>query len=367
MRNLFGKDEVNTGRQFEFDMAKAICILGMVFVHSFEEFVWEYDAMGPVATAVFFVVVIVLDVIFGAGTFMGCMGMGIAYSEGMTPKALMKRGLKLFGLAYLLNFLRDGLPSLILCLAFDFDLNYALMLTLVVDILMFAGLSMMLFGFLKSRKLSDWVILGIALAMSVVGSFVRFIYTGNYITEELLGLFIGTGNSYMEEYMSSFPLFNWFIIVVAGYLYGKLLRRCKNTEKYYAIALPVSGVLLAVYMVIAIPNRLGMMTLDIIYYYHFTTLDGVILFLGMIFATSLYHFIGKLIPENGKKVIRRLSSNINTVYVIHWIMLGWIYAVLLVLDTGMGVALASLFAVVIYLASNFLADLSLKRKKKKKS
>jgi len=364
MKNLFGKEEVNTGRQFEFDMAKAVCILGMVFVHCLEEFVWDESSM---ASGLFFTVVIVMDVIFGAGTFMGCMGMGISYSGKITPKQFMKRGLRIFITAYLLNFVRDVIPAIILVLAAGEGYEYPLMLFLVVDILMFAGLALMLFGFLKSRKLRDLAIFGIALGMSVIGSFVRFISTGNFVTEELLGLFIGTRNSYMEEYMSAFPLFNWFIIVMYGYLYGKLLRRCRDIEKYYAISFPVSGVILAVYMLIAIPNRLGMMNYDIIRYYQMTTLDTFILFFGMVFATGLYHYIGKLIPEKGKKVISRLSSNINYVYIIHWIMVGWIYGVLCFFERGMTLTAAMLSGVVVYILANILAELYRHKKEAKKA
>ena len=34
---LFDKEKINTGRQIEADFAKAVCLIGMVLVHAFEE------------------------------------------------------------------------------------------------------------------------------------------------------------------------------------------------------------------------------------------------------------------------------------------------------------------------------------------
>ncbi|MCQ2545621.1 MAG: heparan-alpha-glucosaminide N-acetyltransferase domain-containing protein, partial [Clostridia bacterium] len=107
---LFGKEEINTSRQFEFDMAKAVCILGMVFVHCFETLSCG-DAEGGVT---YYIFVIVLDAIFGAGTFMICMGLGITYSWKDNADKLLRRGAIIFVLGYVLNIVRDALPCLIL-------------------------------------------------------------------------------------------------------------------------------------------------------------------------------------------------------------------------------------------------------------
>ena len=235
MKGLFGKELCNTGRQFEFDFAKAVCILGMVFVHCFE----ELTAPETEATASYYIMTIVLDAIFGAATFMGSMGLGIAYSMQDREdfgQALMKRGIYIFIAAYVLNLFRFALPSL----AFsgrlpDYSAKVFLVELLVNDIMQFAGLALFLFGLLKKLKLSDKAVLLVAVAMSAVGSFVRLIPVYESLPATISGLFIGVYDQVYFESCGVFPLLNWFIIVIEGYFYGKLLRHCKDTHKFYKI------------------------------------------------------------------------------------------------------------------------------------
>ena len=362
---LFSTEEINTGRQFEFDLAKAVCILGMVFVHCFE--VLAMEDLSDSSTA-YYVMVIVLDAIFGAGTFMGCMGLGIAYSWKNNPDKLIRRGISIFLLGYLLNILRGAVPQLLLyALGYGADyLDYTLVELFCTDIMPFAGLALLLFGLLKKARLSDLWVLVIALIMSVAGSFLRFMDIGHYVVNDLAGLFFGTQDAFCEDTVAAFPLLNWFIVVVAGYLYGKLLRRCANKEKYYAIAFPVSGALLAAYMAVAIPNRLGMMCGELIYYYQMTTPDMLVLLLGAVFATCMYYYLGKLFSDKLKKIITRLSSNINTVYCIHWVMLGWLCFLQELFESdGFGDGGVFITGVLVYIAANLLAELVTRRKEKK--
>lgn len=360
---LFGKEEINRSRQFEFDLAKAVCILGMVFVHCFEELAAETTA----ETAAYYVVVIVLDCIFGAGTFMLCMGLGISYSWKGNADKFIKRGVYIFLLGYLLNFVRDVVPHLLLLVPKGLEtLEGQLVWLLNDDILPFAGLALFLFGVLKKLKFSDLAVLLTALGMSVVGSFVRFADLGGTVRNLLAGLFIGTSSADNPEVMGCFPLLNWFIIVVIGYLYGEAIRRCRDCKRYYAIAFPVSGVFLAVYMLLAIPNRLGMMNDDILYYYHFSTPNALVLFAGAVFATSMYHYISLLFSDTLKRRITGISVNINRIYCIHWVIIGWIAAVLCRIDhEGFGSGASFAVGVAIFTVSVILAELYTRRKTSK--
>ena len=352
--NLFGKDEVNLSRQFEFDFAKAVCILGMVFVHCFE----TLAAPTTESSTAYYIMVIVLDSVFGAGTFMMCMGLGIAYSWKENANKLIKRGIMLFLFGYLLNLIRDGIPRLLLVLLGKESSDVLTMYMLCDDIMPFAGLALMLFGILKKMKFSDLAVLLTALGMSVLGSFVRFLDCGSTLWNELAGLFVGTYSRVDPEVFGCFPLLNWFIIVVVGYLYAKAIRRCRNINLYYAISFPVSAVILAVYMLISIPNGLGMMNGDIFYYYHFSTPNVLILFTGTVFATGLYHFIALPFGSNIKKIITRMSSNINRIYCIHWVIVCWTSAVFTLVDyEGFGNAATFAVGVVIFIAANILAEI----------
>lgn len=358
---LFGKDEVNLSRQFEFDFAKAICILGMVFVHCFE----ELTAPATDSSTAYYLMVTVLDSIFGAGTFMLCMGLGIAYSWKENANKLIKRGIMIFLFGYMLNVARDGIPCLLLILLGKESWNNLVMYLLCDDIMPFAGLALMLFGILKKLKFSDLAVFLTALGMSIIGSFVRFIDCGSTLWNELAGLFVGTYSKVDPDVYGCFPLLNWFIIVVIGYLYAKAIRRCRNLNLYYAISFPVSAVILAVYMFISIPNGLGMMNSDILYYYHFSTPNALILFTGAVFATGLYHFIALPFSNRFKKIITRISSNINRIYCTHWIIIGWTAAVFTLADyDGFGDTAAFVVGVVIFITSNILAEIYTRRKEK---
>jgi len=360
---LFSKNEVNTGRQFEFDLAKAICILGMVFVHCFEELpltVSGYDG------SLYYTFVIVLDAIFGAGTFMICLGVGLTYTKKNNPNDFIKRGLITFLLGYALNAVRFDLPYIPFAFMGEIDLLDCLLYT---DIMQFAGLAFLLFGLLKKIKVPDWGIACIAVAMSVVGSFVRFININNIYVSELLGLFVGTITPLeYETYFAPFAIFNWFIFVVFGYFFGKLIRRVENIEKFYAITTAISGVVVVTYLCIAIPNRYGMMSGELINYFQMTSWESIIIMMGAVFAFGFYHYISKLFNDKTKTFITRLSINTNKTYCIHWVMIGFAIAILWVFyGEGLKTYIIVLIAIFIYVTSSLLAELVMRRSEKKKA
>jgi len=364
---LFSKNETNTSRQFEFDLAKVICILGMVFVHIFESM--------PIAATegfdlVSYILVIILDAVFGAGTFMACMGLGLAYSTHSDPVQIIKRGIQLFFTAYILNFLRSGLAVTIYALATGDATFYDVMsYVLSTDILMFAGLALILFGVLKKLNVSDLGMALIALGMSIAANFIRLIDFKTMYLNQTIGLFIGTFNHAedMEWDCSAFPLLTWFIFVIFGYLFGKLIRRCTNTDKFYAITLPISGVILVTYLVIAISNGLGMLSGEIQYYYQMTTPEALFVICGFLFAASVYHFAAKIIPEKAKAIMTRMSSNINRVYCIHWVLVGYASIYFVYNETEASVGFAAICGLVIYILSNILAEVYYRMKTKRKS
>lgn len=365
MKDLFSKELCNTGRQIEFDIAKAVCILGMVFVHCFEQLALPVTE----ESSAYYIMTIVLDALFGAATFMGAMGLGIAYSlkdEREGGKILMSRGVKIFILGYVLGFVRYGLPAWLFGAYSDKPIKI-IYVSLTCDIMPFAGLALLLLGLFKWLKVSDKGIFGVALGMSVLGSFIRFIPVEDPIVSMLLGDFIGTRCTFNELYSACFPVPTWFIFVVGGYLYGKALRHCKDVHKYYKIILPVSALILAIYLAVAIPNGLGMMNENILYYYQMTTFDALFCFIGMVFVTSVYHFISLILGDKVKKVIQSISSNINRVYCIHWVIIGFLDMYLISKgDTfGLSTPLVFVLGCIIYIVSNLLAALYTKYNKKK--
>lgn len=366
---LFSKEEVNTGRQFEFDLAKAICILGMVFVHCFEEFPLTESGY---SSSLYYTFVVVLDALFGAGTFMICLGIGLAYTKKNEPNDFIKRGITTFLLGYLLNVFRFVIPFSAYFLQGDFVdvLKYLVCCLLYTDIMQFAGLAFLLFGLLKKIKVPDWGIAVIAIVMSIVGTFVRLIDLGNVFVDELGGLLFGTHDPAMtyDYYYAPFPLTNWFILVIFGYFFAKLLRKTQNIEKFYAITTISSAVIVITYMVIAIPNRLGMMSGDITDYFQMRIWDSLMIMSGAVFAFGIYHYISKLFGEKLKNVVTKLSSNINKTYCIHWVIIGFLTFIFWALfEEGLKSYIILLVSLAVYIVSSLIPELMHRIKERKKA
>lgn len=137
MKKIFVTEEVNTSRQIEFDIAKTLSIIIMVFVHCFENLSRFSDHLDT--QPLYYAVVVVLDVLFAANLFIGSMGLGMVYSRNQEPDTFIKRGFRLFCSGYLLNVLRCTIPySLLGCLGL-MSWKVVLLSTFFDDILQYAG------------------------------------------------------------------------------------------------------------------------------------------------------------------------------------------------------------------------------------
>ena len=305
--------DINTGRQTEADLAKFVCLVGMVIVHCFDIFV----SFSETSSSVQYIFLFVLNCIFGAGTFMFCMGVGLAYTAKNTPAEIMKRGLRIFALGYLLN-LACALSYLLLLRDVELFVTYFLGL----DILQFAGLALLLFGLLKKLGCSDILIGAAAAALSLVATLIGTVDLGNPLLNIFCGLFFG---SFDYEWLTGgiFPLFNWFIFVAAGYLFAKyVLRRCENLDRLYRLVSGIAAVIVAVYMVIAIPNGLGMMG-SVLRFHHIRTHEALVAIAGALFAFGVYHALLRVIPQKAQNVIVSVSRTINPLYCCQWVILAW--------------------------------------------
>ena len=102
---VFSKDEVNTGRQIELDIAKGFAILFMIWVHTAETF--------SAGTGLGYEIVDnFLGGPFAAPVFMVCMGIGMRYGRKTDVKDFVKRGIELLVIGLILNIFRYVLPML---------------------------------------------------------------------------------------------------------------------------------------------------------------------------------------------------------------------------------------------------------------
>lgn len=363
--NILCKEEVNTGRQIEFDVVKAVCIVGMVLVHVYESFLSEEVMTTGFQNAL----VNVIQMLVGAPCFMMCMGLGISYTSKNSSKELIKRGITIFIFGYVLNIARGGLPATIIYLTggmeFSEFIREFINEVLNNDIMQFAGLAMMLMGLLKKWKFNDKQILLTGIVMSIIGSFVQR-FDVSMLLNYPIGLFFGTVEYDYSLYISFFPLFNWFIFVAAGYIFGQIMKRCNDKKKFYLFVSPICGILVGIYLIFAIPNNIGMINPELIYYYHLKITDALISVMSVLAYFGIYYAISLILPKFILNFTTKASKNINKIYCIHWIILGW------AIDCckyylgieNVNQNICTIFAILLFVVSYILADIYSKRKMK---
>ena len=351
-KSLFSKEEINTGRQPFMDIAKAIAILFMVEIH-----LLMYAAEGIYDThPVFsFISDIFTGGVFAAPVFMFCMGVGIAYSRSSKHPLLAKRGLDLYIKSWLLNIARGTIAYLIAYFVTK-EAEYltgAVFFTTILDILQFAALAFFLMDLLKLLKLKEEIIFLISVAMSVAGSFLRYIELDNYPLSVAVGHFVGAEH---ENFEACFPLFNWFIFVAGGLLFGKIIRKCGNVKKLLGILFAISLPIMIVYNVIAIPRNIGIYSSELAYYY-MTSVDAVYAFSAVFIMLFISYILADVMNDKVKTLCGTISRRINEIYCIHWVLIlsvvvpvaNWIF------EISINIPVLLVLTVVIFVISYFLA------------
>ena len=349
---LFNKNEVNTGRQWSFDAAKTVAILFMVLVHTFIYIYGEENMDHGFQYR--------LNNIYGgmlaAPVFMFCMGTGVAYSRHTDARVMLGRGVKLLVVGYLLDGIRC-LPQLLLWLggygeehyeAFFEELN-------LFDILQFAGVSFMLFALLRWIKASANVVMLVGLALSVFGSFYRELDMGSTWLNLLCYPFIGI---HAGVIWTSFPLANWFIFVAAGYWFGKLVRRCNDLDRLYAVLIPWSGLFFAAGATYMVTHAYGMLTdANDDFFYYLTPLDSLVCILGALTIAGIGHFLMPHEPQVVQNEVKQISTDVTRIYLIHWIFVSYLVGGLLkgALDLTISQPILLIVSLVILFISAWLA------------
>lgn len=337
MVSLFSDTEKNTGRQHEFDLVKAFTIVLMIWTHVYENLSTVFEPSLSAVNAYY------RGSIFGASTFMFCMGMGMVYTRSSTPADYAKRGVKLLFTGILLNVFREIVPEYIaFFVTGDVSQIYLSASALGVDILQFAGLAFLLTGLLRRIGLRYRHILIVSIVMSLGAYFLEDVQTGNYAFDQALGYLWGT---YSESY---FPLMNWFIFVAAGCWFGKLYRHLDNKPAFQLVCFTVGLAITAGYLIFSITcdQNIFLQFGREKYLAHRMSPDAIMTVLANVWLISLFYYISKILPERSIPVLTHPSRYINQYYCISWVIL---YGVLryactsiLPLETDLSVILMAL-------------------------
>lgn len=371
LRELFSTEVVNNGRQPAVDLCKTICIVLMILCHVFYAVKFtNTPSLSPSFIAHNLVRLL------GAQFFMFSMGLGLAYTRNDSAKCCLRRGIILLLSGYLLNFLREILPWMLLgnYPMFSSIMSHDKFLMLLSgDILQFAGLAFLFFAFVKHFKLSNLTIFIVTLVLTIIGAFCT-----NEITVKLspdnfyfsfIGLFIPIKNFTSSGYVC-FSFCNWIIYPVTGWLFGKLLKRCVNPDKFYWYLLLISVplLLLAWSAFDAAGKNMWMMLMNPLNYHQQNPVILAVYLNIIAVAISLAHiFSNYFVKFKFWGVIKHLSSELPTLYIVSWVVIGWIGALLKMNHTSITKDMDNifwLFVIVLVLSEIYIGFKNLIKKKK---
>lgn len=320
MDQIFTADKVNLGRQREIDFAKGLAIIFMVLVHAGEIYQGS-------AGEVYERVVEFLGSPPAAPVFMMALGIGIVYSRRSDAKTLLKRGGKVLALGYMLNVFREVIPYLILAIRTG-DAMYkedAWKYLWGADILAFAGLTFIFFGLIKQFNIKNMQIFVIWCGMATLNLILRGVSFESEAANMISGLFWGT-NDY-----SWFPFLTWIFYPILGYFFGNLLIRCRNKEIFYRKLLVSTGILSVPLWIYAYINNVQFGAFGELYqgtYYHHDLMGNIILGTFALFWISICFYTVKFIPQKVYCMFARWSRNLDMMYLVHYIILGWLVLVI---------------------------------------
>lgn len=313
----------NGRRLFEVDSVKFFAIIFMVCVHIYEQFGnWDFYADMPgnwYRNTLEF-----LGGPLAAPVFMFCMGIGMVYTRHSAPADFMKRGVKLLLTGYALNFVRQTLPMLI-GMMIGVKTDYSLIGGLLnVDILPFAGMTFITVGIMKKLNVPVPGICGIALLMQAVGIWGTKLKIASVGIQTLLGLLLPSGQHV------AFPLTLWLVYPAFGMLFGEYLMKTEDKDRLYRRMMLGAAVLFIAYtaalLYIKYDIRMFYALYDLIYY-HQTILSTLWIMPLIILELGACYFLMRKIEETrGGTFIRHCSINLNTIYIIQWILIAYTLA-----------------------------------------
>ena len=307
--NFLADKKVNTGRQKELDIAKALAIIFMIFCHTI-----VFASFSNISISPGFELILNQTVaIIAAPVFMFCMGIGIIFSRHNQYDLLIKRGVELLLIGYFVNIGEQIIPNVLGHMLNMSNTPITLLPLFKVDILIFAGVAFILIGILKRFNISNKKMLILAIVFSIIGSFVCFVDFNNIFLNYFFGYFIGT----ILHQCTAFPLFNWFIFPVAGMVYGSYFIKVKDKSQFFKLW-PVFLIIPLIFILCNLsPSPAGSIS-DNAHAYFITTLDAIV---RIILIHGLLGFcwnISKFLPDIPINGFTMLSKHVTGIYVAQW-------------------------------------------------
>ena len=364
---IFSNELINTSRQWEFDLARAVIIFCLALIHVTIECTTDEGLCSGIP----YLFDTVIGGPFSAPMYMFVMGVGMCYTRKNSPMEHFVRGAKILAVGYILNICRFLIPySIGYAITDDYGYYIEPLLYKVLgnDILIFAGLAMMLMALFVKLKLSNTFMLIIATVMCGFGTLLNGIDVGTPLGNIFLGYLIGTEDA-AGMVLSDFPMLNWLMFPICGYIFASILKRVKDKNLFYlTFSLPALIIAIA-YFSLGIYFERGMFGEGQNCYYHMIFSDvlaSLCLTVGMV---GVYHFIVKIMPNKLFYIAWSISENITPVYFTHWVLVSFVVNLCMyvirgttILTPWQVVGLGTLISIVAIVIAHFFTILTGRRK-----
>ncbi|TMP04449.1 hypothetical protein CWC11_11460 [Pseudoalteromonas sp. S3178] len=304
------------------DLARGASVFIMILVHT----LWMYSSTTLQSESLFGAVIHILGK--GTASFLVAMGLSMALSRRQTPMLLIKRGIQLLLLAYLMNAAKFWLPievfntmpeAFINAYGWQSPLSAGQLQFMVLtgDILQLAGVSLLLFGALNIARWKTVWIACLAIAIALVSQFVRGqqFALSPYISD----LF------FANNYQVYFPVFPWISAILTGYVLGRLYINSEHNAAYlFSVCAKLGAALLIVgttWLIADFKGQFGN-------FFHLNG-GGIIYLIGLnLFGLAVieYVFANKF---NGPitRALLYASKHVTALYIIQWVLICWLMGV----------------------------------------
>lgn len=354
MIDLFSREKINIGRQLEFDLAKVLAIFFMAIIHVYG--VMSGIAYKTMADSAFRIIIEFLGGPLAAPMFMFAMGVGMVYTKHNSPRDFAIRGVKLLATGYALNFLRF---TILIMAADSLGIETSFGLTVVdtmgmVDILQFAGLAFFAIALMKKLELNCWNMLGIAVVLQGVGTLVD----GNF-TDMTLPLQYLVGLIFHVNSNTVFPITLWLVYPAAGICFANLLQRVADKRNFYKKIMLIGAIILAAVTAYAIGTgadiRAYFVLADDTFYIQ-NLLSSLWIIGILLIEISVCFILTGVISEIILKEVKFISTKVNMIYIIHWMIIPYSLAVMVCMGIeGMATAVIVPVGIFITISSMLIA------------
>ena len=306
----------------EFDLLKAIAILGLPAVHLLEEGVlygFFSDGVLKLESA------IMALCILGPSIFMICMGFYMGGTRN-SPKSLLKQGGRFLALGMILNILRWFIPGLIYTVLTGDSLIDDVAYCLVSDIYFFVGFFYIFYSLIRRLNIKTPGLVLTSIVMLTVNTLLTPLTAplAEYlILDSILGNVV-----YVSE-TSCFPLLSWAIFPSIGIMLGEVLKKVddERREKIMYRILNFSPLVFISFLVFLWSYDFDLLLVLVSPLNAYVTdLPNVILMITLaLFLFGALYYPCKVIDKSRfMNFMVKISTYIVPFYMLQWILVSWV-------------------------------------------